>query len=119
MVPGYFTGTIKSSETIQPVLLGVGCCTWKATHRHRFVDFCAPHCSLATGLDAHGGNVQNGCGARFNWNQAKLYVGDRGTRKKKVRVIKIIKAYATIGVTLQHFFSLTGFVIWGTIRTIL
>jgi hypothetical protein len=29
--------------------------------------------SMRCGQDAHGGNVQNGCGASFSWSSAKLY----------------------------------------------
>lgn len=38
-----------------------------------------------SGQDAHGGNVQFGCGARFFWDNATPYVGDRGARKTTVR----------------------------------
>lgn len=37
-------------------------------------------------MDAHGGNVQNGCGARFNWLMATPYVGDRGVRKTEASI---------------------------------
>ena len=58
------------------------------TRRHRFfLRFLAFACSLPTGLDAHGGNYQNGCGARFDWKNAVPYVGDRGVRKDRVSVI--------------------------------
>lgn len=40
--------------------------------------------TLFAGVDAHGGNVQNGCGVRFMWSQAPPYKGDRGERKKQV-----------------------------------
>lgn len=39
---------------------------------------------VGPGMDAHGGNVQNGCGARFDWSTALPYVGDRGARKEIV-----------------------------------
>ncbi|CAF4730155.1 unnamed protein product [Rotaria sp. Silwood2] len=29
--------------------------------------------SMIRGQDAHGGNVQSGCGAKFNWAQAQQY----------------------------------------------
>lgn len=41
-------------------------------------------CMIGAGMDAHGGNVQNGCGACFVWPAALPYVGDRGARKEMV-----------------------------------
>ncbi|CAM9496015.1 unnamed protein product, partial [Ectocarpus sp. 4 AP-2014] len=45
---------------------------------------CCPHCGrtieklsgcdmMVCGVDAHGGNVQNGCGKSFLWSQARPY----------------------------------------------
>ncbi|CAM9790852.1 unnamed protein product [Ectocarpus fasciculatus] len=53
---------------------------------------CCPHCGrtieklsgcdiMVCGVDAHGGNVQNGCGARFSWALARPYQADRGECK--------------------------------------
>lgn len=39
---------------------------------------------LLAGVDAHGGNVQNGCGVKFVWSSAPPYKGDRGERKTRV-----------------------------------
>eukprot|EP00752_Nemacystus_decipiens_P013473 g11932.t1 len=36
---------------------------------------------MVCGVDAHGGNVQNGCGVKFLWSRAHPYKGDRGERK--------------------------------------
>ncbi|CAM9219754.1 unnamed protein product [Ectocarpus sp. 12 AP-2014] len=37
--------------------------------------------SMVCGVDAHGGNVQNGCGKSFLWSRARPYRGDRGECK--------------------------------------
>src|SRR3546814_224649 len=37
--------------------------------------------AMCCGTDAHGGNVQNGCGHRFSWNAAPGYVADAGNRR--------------------------------------
>lgn len=39
---------------------------------------------ICPGVDAHGGNVQNGCGKQFSWSRARPYQGDRGECKATV-----------------------------------
>lgn len=36
---------------------------------------------MVCGENYHGGNIQNGCGARFNWSQAPPYVSNAGQAK--------------------------------------
>jgi hypothetical protein len=58
-----------------------------------------PHCSkiveqidgcdaMICGRDAHGGNTQNGCGARFNWKEARSYQPNIG----QARTLEELKA---------------------------
>lgn len=39
-----------------------------------------PACLDSCGQNAHGGNIQNGCGQAFNWNEAGPYFADIGTK---------------------------------------
>lgn len=54
-----------------------------------------PHCNrviervdgcdtMVCGQNAHGGNIQNGCGQAFDWNDALLYVADIGEKRSIV-----------------------------------
>ncbi|CAF4753128.1 unnamed protein product, partial [Rotaria sp. Silwood2] len=40
--------------------------------------------SMICGQDAHGGNVQSGCGAKFNWAQAKQYAAAAKPQPKQI-----------------------------------
>lgn len=37
--------------------------------------------TMVCGQNAHGGNIQNGCGHGFNWLEAGAYVPDAGNRR--------------------------------------
>jgi len=37
--------------------------------------------TMVCGQNAHGGNLQNGCGHGFNWNEAMPYYADIGNRR--------------------------------------
>lgn len=49
----------------------------------RVIDRLPPVCLFSIyrcGQNAHGGNIQNGCGHAFNWNEAGPYSADIGTK---------------------------------------
>jgi len=68
---------------------------WKIQHCK-----CCPQCqrviekldgcdSMICGQNFHGGEVQNGCGARFNWSSAPAYTAQRATHIPKVVVVDL------------------------------
>ena len=47
---------------------------------HRVVERLEGCDAMVCGQDAHGGNVQSGCGTKFNWTQAEAYRASRTSR---------------------------------------
>lgn len=45
--------------------------------------------SMRCGQDAHGGNVQNGCGARFNWSNAQQYTPAAAAAARPVKAVRV------------------------------
>ena len=44
---------------------------------------------MRCGQDAHGGNVQNGCGARFNWGSAQPYTPAAVAAARPVQAVRV------------------------------
>jgi hypothetical protein len=68
--------------------------------------------AMICGQDAHGGNLQSGCGAKFNWTQAQPYTASAASQPRET-TIELPRPENPVvhhnGVKLVHFNKKTFF----------